>query len=41
MDKMRQLGETKAELTEKSAKMAKKFAKILEFCKKYGKSIKA
>lgn len=34
MKKMRQLGETKAELTEK-------FAKILEFCKKYGKSIKA
>ena len=34
MEKMHQLGETKAELTEK-------FAKILEFCKKYSKSIKA
>ena len=41
MEKMHQLGETKAELTEKSAKITKKFAKILEFCKKYGKSIKA
>ncbi len=41
IDKMHQLGETKAELAERSAKMAEKFAKLLEFCKKYGKSIKA
>ena len=41
IDKMHQLGETKAELAERSAKMAKKFAKLLEFCKKYGKSFKA
>lgn len=41
IDKMHQLGETKAELAERSAKIAKKFAKLLEFCKKYGKSIKA
>ena len=37
IDKMHQLGETKAELAERSAKMAEKFAKLLEFCKKYSK----
>lgn len=41
LEKMHQLGETKAELTEKSAKMAVSFEKILEFLKKYNKSIKA
>ena len=41
LEKMHQLGKTKAELTKKSAKMAVLFEKILEFFKKYSKSIKA
>ena len=41
IDKIHQLGKTKAELTEKSAKMAVSFEKVLEFLKKYSKSIKA